>query len=355
MKLGLSLFAMLAMCGTVPVVPPIGERTGTTQGPPASPIEQLQRTKTADESAVQSLFSDPLKSIPVDGNFYGDPSQLLGQVLQVTRPSSAVNCPGKDLVPDPIAEPVFGFPINANNQEDKVREVLVQSEIAAKVNFLGIVSGEGSDKDVFSIVVTHHYANVKNEKGWIDALTFFAQNQGKKYFDNDQVCWLLVVTAAMELQADYTKYHDYDGQVVAGAYGVNIGGKMYSGDHQFIRARKFWMLPKAIKNPPANKVEGSFWRPGVRIALADEGTTTAAEKMPKIERVDASKLKTAEEKESTVKMILETYDRRVKKGSEAAVKKQYEKEHVKWEHLVEGDSYDYFKQVAAEKNANKDR
>jgi hypothetical protein len=129
---------------------------------------------------------------------------------------------------------------------------------------------------------------------------------------------------------------------------------MYSSDHQFIRARKFWMLLKAIKNPPARKVEGSFWRPGVRLAAADEGATSAAKRMPKIEKVDASKLRTAEEKEGTVKMILENYDRRIKKGNEATVKKQYEKERVKWEQRVDGDSYDYFKQVAAEKNANRD-
>lgn len=130
-----------------------------------------------------------------------------------------------------------------------------------------------TDNDIYDLEVRHRYANIRVDETWTKARKLFKNGYGAELYTDQTICWLYVVQAAAEIETIGSKYHETTAGGVAGAWGLNIDGKLYASDRHLDRSRTFWVFVTAIKNPqrtPASSIGHAFiYRNNVLLASAD--------------------------------------------------------------------------------------
>jgi hypothetical protein len=221
-----------------------------------SACKGVQLKETAIPRAGDLTKKLDLQEIPYirDDTFLGNPRALLGQVVEIRKKGGV--CPtsftGGEV--EFAAVPVQGFEEDLSarlSSPAKRSSLVVNQSIAANVSFLSYLSAELETNSVFSLILIDEAAGrVKDQGGWSAALANWKRDNATVMAD-DNVCYVWVVRGFVQKNVIRRKFQEVKGGATGSAYGVNVGGKYYSGEDDYSVDVKFGLSPGILKRPTA--------------------------------------------------------------------------------------------------------
>jgi hypothetical protein len=192
---------------------------------------------TAQEVKNKLALSDGIAYIQA-GSYITNPYDILGQVIQIRKNKG--NCP------QTINDPNFSFEFTVVPVQSKVNElsklkdpilrssIVVDKTLSLNVSFLSYLSAQFSGDDFFSCMVYDQATGRIDlrDADWGDNVAKWKTNH-KDLMDDDQVCFLFVITGFVQKNIIRKKYIKYKAGVKGGAYGVNIDGQLATSTEEY--------------------------------------------------------------------------------------------------------------------------
>lgn len=163
-----------------------------------------------------------------DDTFTADPSVALGQVF-VSRVGSEASVP-------------FVFPIDVTIDQSTLLkaplvrgEVIVDAAASATVDVLSLASLELGAKDVAELHIIDNYsARAHTGPDWRVAVRDWrAYPESKDLLEDVDVQSVSVVVGVVQKYITVKRYTEYSGSATVAAYGVNVGGKLFTSTSSF--------------------------------------------------------------------------------------------------------------------------
>lgn len=245
--------------------PPSVVNAGTANAGAGGTPSGGQKPGAAQQLAEASVESAPgltnklgLQDIPyiTDDSFIAAPLNLLGQVVIIRKTKSGEQCAtsiADGASVEFAAIGVQGYDIDDSSvlkTPQKRQSVLVDQAASANVKFLSYLSAGIDTKSVLSIVLFDQAAGRVDEKkpSWNTAIaTWKTANAGE--FTDPNVCYIWVVKGVIEKNVVWRKFTQVDGNAAAGAYGVNIGGKLHSASEDYSVDIRYGLSPGILRRP----------------------------------------------------------------------------------------------------------
>jgi hypothetical protein len=213
---------------------------------PVATLKDLQE-KIMVNDLTAYIISDPFKS---------DPSQLLGQVVEI-RKSDGV-CPasltkGKNLNFEFSIYPVRGYDSEAKTILSKPElrgSIIVDKKLSAEAGFLNFLSGQLDEKSCFSLMIMDQAEGLINTQhdSWKGAVkAWINDNQDK--MNDPEICYIYVVTGFIQKNIIKKKYYQLETLAKGGGWGININGKLSTSSEEYSLDIIFGLSPSIIKRP----------------------------------------------------------------------------------------------------------
>jgi hypothetical protein len=186
------------------------------------PIDSIETAKK------QFQTIDALRYIQ-NNTYSGDPASLLGKIFYEKIGESELKRWALSITPVIDEKSVLKEPITR-------MELIIDNKVAANIEFLTFISSSANSQEVFEIkVIDNAVARlVDSGDNWENCLT----NWMKSTFNQDlinhtKVKSIGIVTGVVQKFIISKKYKKFDISAKGGAYGVNVGGELYTSTSQY--------------------------------------------------------------------------------------------------------------------------
>ncbi len=115
-------------------------------------------------------------------------------------------------------------------------EILLDKKASASVGFLKFLSASASAEDVYELRVIDNAAARVIDRGveWTNALMkWMALPLSETIIKDPKVAEIMVVTGVVQKYITKKVYRKFDAKVKGGAFGINIGGSLYTSSSEF--------------------------------------------------------------------------------------------------------------------------
>lgn len=206
----------------------------------------------AIEDAKKYLAIKPNQIFISDDAYIGDPYSLLGEVIVIRKENN--QCPGKVVTSTPE---YADYPIQRKlNAESKIKEPLlvrsfiVDKELSGGIEVLSYLSTNLDSKSAFSVLVYNQATGLVDvqDNAWRDSLKEW-KNDNQRLWEDDNICYLLAVTGIVQKNIIRKKYYKLEGEMQAGAFGINLNGKAYTSSEEYAMDVRFGLTVRMLKYP----------------------------------------------------------------------------------------------------------
>lgn len=209
---------------------------GNTAKPTTEHVNNVMNESVAEQKAKATLETvkkefeadDALRYLRND-SFNAGPSSLLGKIFYEKEGESTLKRWALSVTPKIDEASVLKEPITR-------MELIVENKVAANIEFLSFLSSSLSADEVYEVKVIDNAAVrlVDHGEEWEKSLINWMQSPFNHEIINDpKVKSIGIVTGVVQKFIISKKYRKFDASVKGGAYGVNVGGELYTSTSQY--------------------------------------------------------------------------------------------------------------------------
>lgn len=216
-----------------------------------------QRIEVLETATVeQKLGLDRLVAYVTLDMYNANPYSLLGQVVVIRKKGD--KCP-QDFFDETASVQLHKYALSYKeheNPESRLKNPILRSSIvvtkthAANIGFLSFLQAQLDDKKSFSIIVTDQASGTidTSTPKWKEALSTWELDNADVMQDKN-VCFVYVVTGFIQKNIIRKTFTEFQAGANGGAYGLNIGGKLYTSNEEYSLDIRYGLFPAILKYP----------------------------------------------------------------------------------------------------------
>lgn len=232
-------------------------------------------TIPAVEEAANLLEVKRYQIFIEDDSYIGNLDNLVGTVLEIRKKDG--ECPkeffSENLYPEFNVLPIPEHKIDEKSRiKDpvKIKSFVVNQKLSAELGALNFLNANLDTESAYSITVFNQ-ATVRvdaKDSSWFDGIMKWREiNQD--LIENEDICWLLVVGGAVQKTIIKKKYKKFNASLKGGAYGINIGGELYTSTEEYSLDTRYGLSVFVLKRPVVYKSDSPKLELGSQSNLKD--------------------------------------------------------------------------------------
>jgi hypothetical protein len=188
-----------------------------------------QRAKATIETVKKEFEADDALRYLKNDSFSAGPASLLGKIFYEKEGEPTLKRWALSITPKVDEASVLKEPITR-------MELIVENKVAANIEFLSFLSSGLSSDEIYEVKVIDNAVVrlVDHGEEWEKCLISWMQSPFNHEIINDpKVKSIGIVTGVVQKFIISKKYKKFDASVKGGAYGVNVGGELYTSTTEY--------------------------------------------------------------------------------------------------------------------------
>ncbi|WP_282126773.1 hypothetical protein [Marinifilum flexuosum] len=188
-----------------------------------------KRTKATLEKVKEEFQADDSLRYIKNDTYNAGPEPLLGKVFIEKEGESELKRWALSIPPIIDEKSILREPI-------KRMELIIENKVAANVEFLTFLSSNVSNEEIYEVKVIDNAAVRLIDYGddWEKSLIKWMNSPfNQDIINNSRVKSIGIVTGVVQKFIISKKYKKFEASVKGGAYGVNVGGELYTSTSEY--------------------------------------------------------------------------------------------------------------------------
>ncbi len=190
-----------------------------------------------------------------DESYIANPYALLGKVIEIKMMEG--ECP--ENFNDPKVTPefsMFSIPGRKVDEDSKIKDpvktksFIVDKKLSLEVGALNYLTANLDAESAYSVIVFNQATGLvdTHDDSWYEGVQRW-KIDNSELLNDENICYLLVITGVVQKTIIKKKYKKFEVKAKGGAYGINIGGQLYTSAEDYSLDTRFGLSLSVLRRP----------------------------------------------------------------------------------------------------------